>query len=73
MRLLALEFFIFQWVYNIIDHKSEVERIVYEDIDPYDGFLLIPDLKWDGVQYENLYLQAIVRRRGIKSIRYDSF
>lgn len=59
----------FQWVYNILDHKSEVERIVVEDQDPQIGFVLLPDLKWDGKQVENLYLLAIVRPIGIRSIR----
>lgn len=35
-----------QWVYNILDHKKEVERIVFEDTDPETGFMLVPDPKW---------------------------
>ena len=31
-------------LYNVIEHKAEVERIVYEDPDPESGFLLLPDL-----------------------------
>uniref|UniRef100_A0A1B0BF45 m7GpppX diphosphatase n=1 Tax=Glossina palpalis gambiensis TaxID=67801 RepID=A0A1B0BF45_9MUSC len=34
-----------EWVYNILDHKQEVERIVYENPDPETGFILLPDLK----------------------------
>lgn len=26
--------------------KSETERIIYEDTDPCNGFVLLPDLKW---------------------------
>ncbi|VDN30964.1 unnamed protein product [Gongylonema pulchrum] len=53
----------------MLEHRAEVERIIFEDLDPHNGFLLAPDLKWDGKQLENLYVQAIVRRRGIRSIR----
>lgn len=59
----------FQWVYNVLEHKSEAERIVFEDTDKDLGFILLPDLKWDGETVENLYLQAVVHRRDIKSIR----
>uniref|UniRef100_A0A0M3I2R8 m7GpppX diphosphatase n=1 Tax=Ascaris lumbricoides TaxID=6252 RepID=A0A0M3I2R8_ASCLU len=58
-----------EWVYNILDHKAEVDRIIYEETDPHDGFILAPDLKWSGEQLECLYVQALVRRKGIKSIR----
>lgn len=58
-----------QWVDNIIGHKSETERIVFENPDPENGFILLPDLKWDGKTLSNLYLVAIVHKKGIKSIR----
>lgn len=58
-----------KWVYNILDHRSETERIVFEDTCPRNGFILLPDLKWDGRTRETLYLQAIVRRRDIRSLR----
>ena len=56
-------------MYNILDHKSEVDRIVIEDLDPSTGFVLVPDLKWDGKDLKSLYLLAIVRQTGIKSLR----
>lgn len=62
-------FFLLQWVYNILDHKSEIERIIYEDNHAENGFVLLPDLKWDGKQIETLYLLAICNVHGIKSIR----
>jgi m7GpppX diphosphatase len=31
-------------LYNVIEHKAEKERIIYEDPDPESGFLLLPDL-----------------------------
>lgn len=57
------------WVYNVLDHKKETERIVFEDSDPSIGFVLIPDLKWNGKQVEDLYLLALIKKRGIKSLR----
>jgi m7GpppX diphosphatase len=59
----------FQWVTNILEHKSETDRVVFEDSNPEIGFILLPDLKWDGKQIEDLYLVAIVHQRGIKSLR----
>ncbi|KAK7792578.1 hypothetical protein R5R35_008672 [Gryllus longicercus] len=63
------EQFNLQWITNILEHKSETDRIVCEDTDPETGFVLLPDLKWDGKQIENLYLIAIVRKQGILSLR----
>lgn len=61
---LAKEQFSIDWVYNILEHKQEVDKIVYEDSD----FMLLPDYKWNG-QKESLYLLAITTDRTIKSIR----
>ncbi|XP_014303986.1 m7GpppX diphosphatase isoform X2 [Myotis lucifugus] len=58
-----------QWVYNILDKKAEADRIVFENPDPADGFVLIPDLKWNQQQLDDLYLIAICHRRGIRSLR----
>lgn len=67
--VLYLIFYTFQWVYNILEGKSEQDRILYNNKCERDGFVLLPDLKWDGLTKETLYLLAIVRRRGIKSLR----
>ncbi|XP_072933841.1 m7GpppX diphosphatase [Epargyreus clarus] len=58
-----------QWVYNILDGKSEQDRIVHNNPDKKEGFVLVPDLKWDGVTKETLYLLALVQPRDIKSLR----
>ena len=42
---------------------------MFEDPDPVTGFVLLPDLKWDQKQLENLYLVAICHAHGIKSLR----
>jgi m7GpppX diphosphatase len=31
-------------VYNILSHQTESENIVFEDPDPENGFVLLPDL-----------------------------
>lgn len=66
---LMSEKFSIQWVYNILEKKSEADRIVCEDPDPEIGFILLPDMKWDRKQVEDLYLVAIVHKHNIKSIR----
>ncbi|KAJ2351255.1 hypothetical protein IWW50_004603, partial [Coemansia erecta] len=58
-----------QWVYNILAKKDEADRIVYEDPDPENGFIILPDLKWDAYNAASMYLVAIVHRRGLKSLR----
>ncbi|KAE9416623.1 hypothetical protein Angca_009710, partial [Angiostrongylus cantonensis] len=58
-----------KWVYNILSKECEAERILFEDPDPYNGFILAPDIKWDGVSLENLYVLAMIHRRGVRSIR----
>ena len=63
------EQFSLQWIYNVLDHKKEVERIIFEDPDPETGFILAPDLKWSGESSSDLYCLAIIRQRGLKSLR----
>nr|CAG4649350.1 EOG090X06NK [Scapholeberis mucronata] len=58
-----------QWVYNILQHKKEADRIIFEDTDPESGFILLPDLKWDCRTISNLYLTGIVLKKDIKSLR----
>ncbi len=57
------EQFSLDWLYNVLDHKKEADRIIYENTDPNVGFILAPDLKWSGKQvrsvYYNLYRQCL--------------
>ncbi|KAG8756866.1 hypothetical protein FRC14_002573 [Serendipita sp. 396] len=53
------------WVDNILSYKSEAEKILYED----DDWVIIPDFKWNLQDVNTLYLQAITRRRDVKSLR----
>lgn len=36
--------FSIEWVYNILDHKQESERILFEDEDDKNGFILLPGM-----------------------------
>lgn len=56
-------------MFNILDGKAEVDRIIYNDTDAEIGFIMAPDLKWDQKEMENLYVLAIARKRGILSLR----
>ncbi|CAK4198095.1 unnamed protein product [Aphanomyces euteiches] len=59
-----------QWVYNILDRKSETEKIILEDLDPATGFVLLPDTKWNPpFNVENLYCLALVMDKSIRSVR----
>ncbi|KAG4413606.1 hypothetical protein IFR04_013272 [Cadophora malorum] len=60
------------WVYNIIDGKTEVEDVIYrtpQGRDGDEGFLLLPDLNWDRKTMEGLHLLGLVERRDIWSLR----
>ena len=59
----------FQWVHNILEKKTEADRIVFEDPDPETGFILLPDMKWNRTDLDSLYLVAIVHKHGIHSLR----
>lgn len=59
----------FEWVYNILSHKVESEKILYEDASPETGFILIPDMKWDLKMISSLYLVAIAHTRSIATLR----
>uniref|UniRef100_A0A8C4PXY7 m7GpppX diphosphatase n=1 Tax=Eptatretus burgeri TaxID=7764 RepID=A0A8C4PXY7_EPTBU len=61
--------FSLQWVYNILEGRAEQNHVVFDDPDPENGFVLLPDLKWDQKEATQLYLVAICRRRNIKSLR----
>lgn len=58
-----------QWVHNVLDGKAETDRVIFSDPDPEVGFMLLPDMKWDRSDSQNLYILALARRRGILSLR----
>lgn len=58
-----------KWVYNILFHGKESESFVHHDKDPENGFVLLPDMKWDQKTMDSLYLVVIVNRTDISSLR----
>lgn len=58
-----------KWVTNILHHGAEADRVIYRDDDPVNGFVLVPDMKWDGYSIEFMYLTAIVMREDVRSVR----
>lgn len=58
-----------KWVYNILFEGKESETFIDHDKDPHLGFVLLPDMKWDKINLDSLYLCCIVNRLDISSIR----
>lgn len=58
-----------KWVYNILFHGKESETFVHHDKDIQSGFVLLPDMKWDQITMNSLYLVVIVNRTDISSVR----
>jgi m7GpppX diphosphatase len=56
------------WIYDILDGTKENENIIYKNNDPINGFVVLPDPKWD--YYKNhLYLLVIVNNKNLYSLR----
>ncbi|RLV92486.1 m7GpppX diphosphatase [Spathaspora sp. JA1] len=58
-----------KWVYNILFEGKESESVIYHDKDPELGFVVLPDMKWDTINLQTLYLCCIVNRLDISSVR----
>lgn len=58
-----------KWVYNILFEGKESETFIYHDKDLQEGFVLLPDMKWDKINMDSLYLCCIVNRTDISSVR----
>lgn len=56
------------WVHNILNGSAEADRVIFHDHDPENGFVILPDMKWDG-RDETLYWVAISMRSDILSLR----
>jgi m7GpppX diphosphatase len=61
------------WVYNIIEGKTEVEDVIFRtplgQTTNDEGFLLLPDLNWDRKTIGTLHVLGLVERRDIWSLR----
>lgn len=53
-----------KWIYNIIDGKSEQDRIIHKEND----FIIIPTLTWNGDK-NKLHVLAIVSDKSLMTIR----
>ena len=58
----------FRTLPNILDGKSEQERVVYHDKCEKNGFVLLPSMNWPG-DVEDLYLITLPNRKDLSSIR----
>lgn len=58
-----------KWVYNILFKGKESESVIYHDKDEVNGFVVLPDMKWDKINMNTLYLTGIVMRKDISSVR----
>lgn len=58
-----------KWVYNILFEGKELETFIHHNEDRNDGFVLLPDMKWDRLNMDALYLCCIVKRTDIASVR----
>ncbi|KAF2032642.1 scavenger mRNA decapping enzyme [Setomelanomma holmii] len=56
------------WVFNIIEGRTEQEDVMYREHGS-SGFLLLPDLNWDRKTLKSLHLLGLVERRDIWSVR----
>jgi m7GpppX diphosphatase len=57
-----------QWVYNILDGKTEQDHVLFNDPHPEKGFMLLPSLKSSGDEKDIHYI-ALCHRRDIRSLR----
>lgn len=61
------------WVYNILEKNrekcNEIDRIIFEDSDASNGFMVLPDLKWDQKDNRELDLLLLVNRRDLHTVR----
>lgn len=48
-------------VYQILGGLKEAERVIFRDEDPENGFIILPDLKWDGTNMSALVRFHILR------------
>ncbi|KZV60849.1 scavenger mRNA decapping enzyme [Peniophora sp. CONT] len=59
-----------QWVEDIISGQSEASKVLFRSPpNTANGFLILPDMKWDLVTVNSLYLVAIATTSGVRSLR----
>ncbi|KAK2962574.1 putative m7GpppX diphosphatase [Blattamonas nauphoetae] len=58
-----------KWVRNIVDGQAEQESIIYSSNQPDEGFVVLPDQKWDKQNTDSLYCLGIVKTNALRTIR----
>ncbi|MCY7360882.1 MAG: hypothetical protein LH629_02270 [Ignavibacteria bacterium] len=59
-----------QWIYNILDEKSEKENIILNHGVGDEGFMLVRDYSFKpNSKINNLHIIALVKDRSLKSLR----
>lgn len=54
---------------DILEGRSEADKILHRDTHPDYGYVLLPDMKWDLSTLSSLYLVAIASSPAIRSLR----
>lgn len=57
------------WIHQILSGEKEADVAIYHDKHPTDGFVVVPDMKWDQKTSKGLYIQTIVMDGSIRSLR----
>ena len=52
-----------QWIFDVLKHKKDEDRIIFEDPDPENGLILAQDPKWSGESMFDMYCLAIIHKR----------
>ena len=63
-----------KWIHNLFSHKTSdpglfKEKILFDNEDPMNGFVLATDYKWNEKDPNELYCLAIPRRIDLRTIR----
>jgi len=58
-----------KWVEDILQGRSEADKVLHREASPDAGYVLLPDMKWDLTTISTLYLVAISSAREIRSLR----
>ena len=57
-----------RWIDNILSGASEQDRVIIKK-EGLDGFVILPDCKWNQKAISSLYLLALINRRDVRSLR----
>ncbi|KAI0728363.1 scavenger mRNA decapping enzyme [Fomitopsis betulina] len=58
-----------KWATDILEGRSEANKVLHRDTHPDYGYVILPDMKWDLTTVASLYLVAIASSPAIRSLR----